>query len=597
MIQCPGSGAHDGDCMHEQRAELPNHTHSEREAALFGARVDLCFRNIHQGHFGTLILWLAVWWQYAQAAREPWFGLWLALFPAYVLLSFFLVHHYVRRRPPPAEAPRWAWWLTLHNAVLGSLWGVVPLLVEVWDQPFLMNLLILLIVAPWFGGAVVTAALPRVFYAWSLPQLLVFEAVMIGHDGTAFIGGLALAAYGACAFVAFNARRQIEASLRLRYENLDLAEAAARANRDKTRFLAAASHDLRQPLHALELFHEALAPRLERAEQRELLDQARRATRELAGQMDALLDVSRLELGKVAVQRSGFAVDELFARIAAEFALQAQAKGLELRWRPCGRRVDSDPLLLTRMLRNLVANAIRHTGRGGVLIGARRRGGRLRIGVWDTGPGIPEAERGRVFEDFVQLGNPARQRDKGQGLGLAIVRQLAALLDHPLALASRVGHGSAFTIEVPLLAAPDRPAPQAGEAPGAARTGLEDARVLVIEDDATVREALRALLTGWGCRVVTATDADEALAACRHAGPRSPDLILSDYRLSGKDDGLAAIEAVCRHYGRAIPALLMSGDTAPGVARAAEAAGHSLLVKPVRTGRLRGAMTAALGSA
>ena len=565
-----------------------------RDEALFLARADLCYRNIHQSHFGVLLLWLVVWLLYADVARQPWFDLWLILFSVYVVVSFRLPHRFVRTQPDSDAAPKWARWLTLHNFALGTLWAVMPLLVDVQAQPFLMNLQILLIVAPWFGGAFITATLPQVFYAWSLPQLIVFEAVLMSYEGGGFIMGLVLAAYLVCVILSLNAGRLIEESLRLRDENLDLAEAAEAANQEKTRFLAAASHDLRQPLHALELFHEALAGRLQADEQRDLLGMAQRSSRELGGLLNALLDVSQLQLGAVEVRRAEVPLAPLYSRVIDEFQLQARQKGLALRGRPCAWVVNSDPLLLMRVLRNFVSNAIRHTEQGGILLGARRRGGMVRLTVWDTGPGIAAENQRHIFAEFAQLNNPERDRNKGLGLGLAIVRHLSALLSHPLALHSRPGRGSAFSIDVP-LASPQPLNPPTMRQPVSPLPSIHDAVVLVVEDDDMVRAGLLALLSSWQCEVLLAASAEAALAVCRDNGASPPDLIMSDYHQPGGDTAIDVIERLRAHFARAIPALVISGDGASETARRVRDAGHLLLLKPVRADGLRAAMQQVLG--
>jgi CheY-like chemotaxis protein len=246
--------------------------------------------------------------------------------------------------------------------------------------------------------------------------------------------------------------------------------------------------------------------------------------------------------------------------------------------------VDSDPVLLRRILQNLVANAIRYTSAGSVWIGARRRGAVARIEVRDSGEGIAREHVDRVFEEFYQVSNPERDRRKGLGLGLAIVRRLAALLDHPLELRSSPGRGSVFALTLPRVAAPAGTEPSGD--PASRDADLRGLRVLLLEDDADVRDAIVLALRDWGCAVLAAMDADEALAALAARAPWRPDLILSDYRLRGGGNGAEAVGRVLARLGGTIPVALITGDTATEPLRAAVAAGYPLVHKPVRPERL-----------
>jgi signal transduction histidine kinase/CheY-like chemotaxis protein len=393
-------------------------------------------------------------------------------------------------------------------------------------------------------------------------------------------------------------RTQVD-SLRLGFENLDLLkqlqlekEAAERSDLAKSRFLAAASHDLRQPVHALSLFVGVLREQALPSLSRHLVDNISRATQAMGALFEGLLNLSRLDAGVVRARVQPVALAGLLEQIALEFAPQAAARSLALRMRPADASVLSDPALLDRILRNLVDNAIRHTKHGGVLVGCRRAGNALRVEVWDTGPGIPPEEHERVFWEFHQLGNPERDRAKGLGLGLAIVRRTAALLKHPLAMRSRVGRGTVFALTVPTAKVA---APVHGAAPDKAsqalpQAGPESALILVIEDDAPSRHGLQLLLQGWGHRVIAAAGAAGMLELTA-AMPGKPSLIISDYRLREHETGIEAIDRLHEEYNDdAIPALLVSGDTDPQRLIEVAARGWPLLHKPVDPALLRAAM-------
>lgn len=356
----------------------------------------------------------------------------------------------------------------------------------------------------------------------------------------------------------------------------------ALANSAKSHFLAAASHDLRQPMHALGLFVAQLLAKPQTVEQRRLVDRIHASSQAMNALLDSLLDISRLDAGAVTPEAIDFPLDRLFARMRDEFEPLAQEKGLALRIAPSGVWLRSDPVLLGRIVQNLVSNAVRYTPRGGVLVGCRRRGAAVRIDVIDSGTGIPEEEREHVFREFYQLANPEHDRSKGLGLGLAIVERLARLLDHPVEIASRAGRGSRFSITV------TRGAPRSTAAPlEAIETGIpRGALVSLIDDDALAREAMRGLISSWGCEVVSAASAAEAALKLAAYG-RMPDLIVTDYRLAGGGTGLQAIAQLHSAFGAQIPACLVTGDTSPDVLGEIESAGLHALTKPVAPLRLR----------
>jgi len=357
---------------------------------------------------------------------------------------------------------------------------------------------------------------------------------------------------------------------------------AERANQAKSRFLAAASHDLRQPLQALNMFVAALGATSLDARSREIIgaiEDSLHATNDL---LDSLLDVSRLEAGVLQVNRRRLAIIDLLDRMEAEFAEPAREKGLKLRVVPSSAVVQTDPTLLDRILRNLTANAVRYTERGRVLIGCRRRGTMLRIEVRDTGIGIPASKLQAVFEEFYQIGNPERDRTRGLGLGLAIVDRIADLLGHRVDVWSQPGRGSLFSIAVPLAepsASPDDRAPMR-------RGRLDGAVIVAIDDEPAQLHAMTLLFRQWGCDVLAAHSAEEAITRLA-ASSRRPDAIVADYRLRDDRTGAEAIIALRDVMHAPIPGVILTGDTEPGRLAEAAASGFELLYKPVDPARLR----------
>jgi signal transduction histidine kinase/CheY-like chemotaxis protein len=357
------------------------------------------------------------------------------------------------------------------------------------------------------------------------------------------------------------------------------------ANQAKSRFLAAASHDLRQPLHALNLFIAQLSDEKDEAERGRLVKRIHAAVTAMNELFSALLDISKLDAGVLAPSISEFPVDHLLRRIETTFSAPAREKGLRLRVVPNRTWVRSDIILLERILLNLVSNAVRYTDRGGIVIGCRRQGDRLRLEVYDTGVGIPKDQRRSIFGEFYRLAGPDGDRQGGLGLGLAIVDRLCGLLDHPLELASTVGRGSIFSVSVPLAQAHQLRM----EPSGLPRPGNDAGRhklVLVIDDDPLVRDGMQGLLQSWGYSVAAVDSEHAALTAVAVQG-RRPDLIISDYRLAHGKTGFEAIERLNRTCGASVPAFLISGDTAPERLREASASGYHLLHKPVSPMTLR----------
>jgi CheY-like chemotaxis protein len=353
------------------------------------------------------------------------------------------------------------------------------------------------------------------------------------------------------------------------------------ANLAKSRFLAAASHDLRQPLHALNLFVTQLRTEKDQAEKGRVIARIDAAVAAMNELFNALLDMSRLDAGVLVPNISEFPVDQLLKRIEMTFTAAAREKDLRLRVVASGAWVRSDFILLERILLNLVSNAVRYTQTGGIVVGCRRRAGVLQIEVWDSGIGIPEDQQGNIFGEFHRLAAAEQDRRGGLGLGLAIVERLCRLLDYPIAVSSRLGSGSRFVVSVPLTA----PLEAAEQAPQAADQAIGKS-VMVIDDDALVLDGMRGVLKSWGCTVVTATSEDTAIAALS-ADQRPPDIIISDYRLGDGKTGIDVIERIRRAFAAPIPAFLISGDTAPERLREARASGYYLLHKPVLPMTLR----------
>lgn len=361
-------------------------------------------------------------------------------------------------------------------------------------------------------------------------------------------------------------------------------QTAEKASADKSRFLASASHDLRQPIQAANMFAAALQ-NARRPDDREHIVSSLRdsldATNEL---LDALLDVSRLDAGVTEPNIGIVHLADILEEIEVEFAEQAREKNLSLRVVASSLSVSSDPVLLLSVMRNLVSNAIRYTDDGRILVGVRRREKDVGIEVWDTGIGIDSGNVRAIFDDFRQLGNPERDRRKGLGLGLSIVRRTADLLGLKIDVKSEPGRGSRFSIVAPRSSAGSSNV-VAAQMPYD-EIDLSRRVALYIDDDALQLEAMRALLGQWDLRVICAVSAQDATGQLREA-QIEPDVIIADFRLRDGETGVDAIRAVTRSQRTAVPAMILTGDTEPSRIAQATASGYSLLHKPVTPSVLR----------
>jgi signal transduction histidine kinase/CheY-like chemotaxis protein len=378
--------------------------------------------------------------------------------------------------------------------------------------------------------------------------------------------------------------RVAEATLSLMWEK----EAAERATVAKSHFLAAASHDLRQPLLALGLFVSRLVESDAAKLEPKLVAHIQSAVDTLQDLLDAILDVSRLNGGNVVPRMGSFPLGELLDRLARDLSPLAEQKGLQLRVRPTPVWVQSDEKIVARILLNLVGNALRYTQVGGVLVTCRKRWNGVRVEVWDTGQGIPEDAREEIFQEYVQLGNPERDLSKGLGLGLAICRRLSDLLAAPLGVRSRPGRGSVFWIQLPLASA--RPIPPVAEIP--AEQAADSARiagtVLLVEGDPLARAKLEQAILNWGGRVVLAGNREEALRL-RREGDQPPDLVICNVSLPDGVDGIELAQELHRRF-EYLGVLLIGSDVSAETQAAATAAGFVLLRQPVPPGRMRAAL-------
>ncbi len=453
----------------------------------------------------------------------------------------------------------------------------------------------------------------------NVPILIILVARLLADpaEGNGFIVLILLLSMITCLIVGRVLENRLMDAARLRIRNEMLAneltdevrkarqarDEAQQANRQKLEFIAAASHDLRQPLHSLSLLSGLMEQSQRDSPQHSLAERMSAAVGSLRVIFEQLFDIARLEANKLQHRPGPCAVHTLFAELDSEFSLLCQQKQLAWRVQPSDDWIDVDALFVQRILRNLLDNALRYTAHGGLLLRARRRGPDVLLQVWDSGVGIAQADQARIFDDYVQIHNPARRLREGLGLGLGLVRRLAQVASYGLGVRSRPGKGSCFTLRVPRCTAAQIPAPAQSitpaAAPGTARSlhsTHSRAPVLLIDDEDDVRHAADAVLHAQGFAVLAGSTPDEVIEQVAAQGIDAPwpCAVLCDYRLGLPIDGLQAVAQVRHEFGLSLPALLITGDVDPGIAERAHECGITLLRKPLSSEALIDALNRAL---
>ena len=390
-----------------------------------------------------------------------------------------------------------------------------------------------------------------------------------------------------------NLQQQIARRERIERDLREARDAAEAANRSKDKYLAAASHDLLQPLNAARLLISTLRERSLPAPEQLLVERTHQALEGAEDLLTDLLDISRLDQAAVKPDLATYRLDEMLAPLVSEFQSVAEAAGLGLRVRFGDFALFTDLRLMTRILRNFLSNACRYTERGSILLAARRRGDQLRLEVWDTGRGIAADRLESIFLEFNQLDVGRAADRKGVGLGLAIVERIAKILGYRVQVASRPGHGSRFSIEVPLAARVPLPLSQQAPQPGTGNP-LPGRRLLVLDNELSILESMAALLGQWGCEVVTALDQDSAL---RQLDGRAPEVILADYHLDHGVLGCQVVSALRAHFDAPIPAVMITADRSSECRQHLQDLGAPLLNKPLKPGKLRAVLSQMLGEA
>jgi signal transduction histidine kinase len=575
-----------------------------QEDKIRAALVELLYRNSYGVVVANVLISLAAAYVLRSTVSTGWLIGWLGAVYLLTAIRVLAARRFFSRDREPTSVLRWAWLAAAFSCVSGLLWGMLGWVGFLPQEPVLFSFTVIVLTGLICGTVPSLSAFPPALVGSIIATVLPITVRSIANGGD--ISGAYLSLLAGLVTINFyycrTTYRMLRESIRLRLENVELVshleeerDRAQAADHAKTRFLAAASHDLRQPIHALSLLIATLAAlghrgAVQSGDALDLAGKAKSIVGNLSALLNGLLDISRLDAGVVTVAREAVNLSQLFYQLSNEFASVAKDRGLDWRVVESRLQVDSDPMMLKRILGNLLSNAFRYAESGGVLLGCRRRGASVEIQIWDTGPGIPADQQAMVFEEFVQLQNPARDRAQGLGLGLAIVRRTTVLLQHPLKLVSVTGRGSMFSVTVPKASAVETPLPDRASPAGIAVS------IMVVEDEGDVLDIMVQLLTLRGHRVYAGRSAAEVQkihAEAIVAGAAPVDLIIADYRLGDGATGVDAIEALCAYIGHSVPAVIVTGDTSPSRIKEATASGHRILHKPVTGEELHEAIVAA----
>ncbi len=527
-------------------------------------------------------------WKNGATISDRWTLFWFGLMVSHSALKLLVWRLFGTKELHGDAVSSWLKWSVFDAGLVSVLWGAEAFVLISSGGNTAKLVMLVAICMLSVGGMFTYGSHIRSYVAFLIPYTLCTAAALLIHltntNVVLCFGVVILFILMLLSGKSFN--RNHAESLRLRFESLELVEElrhqkqmADTANQTKSRFLAAASHDLRQPMYALNLYQGLMESMPLPDEARSLLSRARDCTRTMDEMFAALLDLSRLDSGVVVPAITSFSMAGILENILVEFEPAAEEKGLDIRIVPCSVRLCSDAAMVERILRNFVSNAIKYTSHGKLLIGCRRRKNSLRIEVWDTGQGIPNDQVNSIFDEFYQIGNPKRDPSRGMGLGLAIVSKLSKLLDSSVTVRSKPGNGSMFAIELPRcrILIPIEP----NESDHRENDNLSGKRILVVDDEALVLDAVKTLLTHWDMSVIAVSSYAEANL------PYAPDALICDYQMPGARTGIDIIKDLRSTFDSALPALIVTGSTAPEVLYHAKENDIHVLHKPLQPEMLK----------
>ena len=526
-----------------------------------------------------------------QGFLTPW-AIWIVILTG---IRVYLIRAFLKQKQ--IESPdKWLNFYTIAAFLSGISWGI--LLLQILN-PVSGNEMLLLsfILTGMIAGALLPLScyLPA-YFSFSMPMLVPFAINMFSFEGVEFTSTGFLVITFLVSMLGFSilVNRNIIDSIKLRISNVDLLQdlktqkvLADIANNEKSRFSAATSHDLRQPLYALDLYLGALRTELQYSKQFELLDKVQISSKTLADLLNALMDVSKLDSGGVTVNAKYFDLNGVLIAICLEYEQQAKDKRIVLKTDLDKATVNTDPVLLGRILRNLISNAVNHNQNCCVTVSTTLSSDKVKIDISDSGKGMTALEVENIFSEFYQLNNPERDRNKGLGLGLAIVKRLSNLLGITIEVDSNLGKGSRFSLTLD-LAIDKRKLPRVKKIDSVGNLDLAGLFIIVIDDEKNVRDATKMLLRSWGCEVLSVGSKRELMSTLLEDTYPTPDLIISDYRLRDKKSGIDAVRAASDYFKVDIPVLIVTGDSSEEIVSEITASHYTLVLKPISSQMLRG---------
>lgn len=572
----------------------------------FSERVNLLYNQpLHLVLFAQAITLILTTWYLWNSETQYVLIIWLVLSLIATSGMAYNVEAFKKETKINERSKHWLTLFVISMFINGSIWGSPAFFSNIFDSTSSVMFVAFLLLGLVAIAATIISSFISLFYIYSIISLLPMTVMFFYNGGTLYnsLGGMYLMYFAVQVINANNMHKVLLSSLQLRHQNIDLVnnlkvknqqaelakEEAEQANVSKSKFLAAASHDLRQPLHALGLFVSKIYNNQRYPKIKNDIENIKKSSDALEGLLNALLDISKLDAGVLQPDLSPVSLQAILNKVTTHGKSHAQDKGLTFRVRDINKTIQTDSLMLERILNNLVSNAIRYTNTGTVFIGCRKRGEKIRIEVRDSGIGITEDKLGEIFEEFYQAENPERDRTKGLGLGLAIVERLCSLLNYKIDVYSIPGKGSLFSIEVPCV---DTTSLHYTEATSTENfiSDVQGMHVLVIDDEEMIRKGMAAMLEGWECPSLLAESADSAISQLEQIG-FTPDIIISDYRLRENKTGAQAIKQIIFFLQKDIPAIIVTGDTAPDRLQEVKESGHQLLHKPVSPAKLRSIMS------
>lgn len=565
-------------------------------------QVELLFRHTPTVLFGIFVVTIALAFSFYNVVSNTVLIAWLGAVYALIIIRLILLNRFKHRKKYRLSSRDWAYIGALTSFISGCQWGAGAFIFFTPDEEILNALLTILLLGMASGSVASLSVYPLAYLGYSIPSLLSLAYVFLttGEDIYVVMGTMSIAFLFVNLSYSRHIYRTVITSIDLRHENTDLVEKLAnerdraeKANRAKSKFLAAASHDLRQPLQAITLLSDSLHNRLKNPDEIEISEKITKSVSGLRELFDGLLDVSKLDAGTIQANYGHFDFEKLVYELIKEFKPLATEKDISLINNTQPFITRSDPLLLKRILQNLISNAIKYSHRGAqvAIVTHDNEDNHFLVSIKDNGPGIPKEEQKNIFKEFHQLGNPERDRHKGLGLGLAIVKRLTEIIGSEIIVSSIPGQGSTFSFRLPLGDASKVFDEQQSAGYITNKTAdFSNVHALVIDDEKDVRDAIVNTLQGWGCKTSDMEDViDQNLEEVTDI-----DFVISDFRLRDNRTGVQAIETLKEHLGRVVPGIIITGDTGPERIRQANESGNLLLHKPINPAQLRMAIDHAL---